>query len=48
MTITLYALSNDRARICHKRMSTNCTDTADMVRAQWEAEGWIVTQETDQ
>jgi hypothetical protein len=44
MTISLYALSNDRARLCHKRASVSCAKTADMIEAAWMAEGFIVNR----
>lgn len=44
MTIYLYALSNDRARLCHKQASVSCATTADMIEAAWKAEGFIVNR----
>jgi len=43
MTITITALTNDRARLIVKRAQfDHCIKTADMVQAAWEAEGYIV------
>ncbi len=44
MTIFLYALSNDCARLCHKQASVSCAVTADMIEAAWKAEGFIVNR----
>ncbi|KPQ16708.1 MAG: hypothetical protein HLUCCO18_07600 [Rhodobacteraceae bacterium HLUCCO18] len=44
MTIHLYALSNDRARLCHKQASVSCAETADMIEASWKAAGFIVNR----
>lgn len=44
MTFFLYALSNDRARLCHKQASVTCAKTADIIEAAWKAEGFIVNR----
>lgn len=44
MTIFLYALSNDRARLCHRQASVTCAKTADPLEAAWKAEGFVVNR----
>ena len=44
---TLYKLENTKARLCAGRTETSDPDVAKMVRALWEAQGYIVTEETD-
>jgi hypothetical protein len=44
MTIYLYALSNDEARLCHKQESTTCVETADLIEWIWKREGFIVNR----
>lgn len=47
MTIYHYALSNDRARLCHKQASVSCANTADMIEAAWKAEGFIINRRSE-
>lgn len=47
MTYTLYKLENTRARLCRDRMTTTDKSVVDMVRAMWEAQGYIVTMDTE-
>jgi hypothetical protein len=44
VTHFITALSNDRARLCHKQASVTCAKTADMIEAAWKAEGFIVNR----
>ncbi len=47
MTIHLYALSNDRARLCHKQATVSCAETADMIEATWKAAGFIINRRSE-
>lgn len=43
MTWTLYKLENTKARLCVATTTTNDKAIADLVKATWEAQGFIVT-----
>ena len=48
MTRTVYALSNDKAQICHKRaVFYNDPETAGDVVAMWKAQGFLVRIENE-
>jgi hypothetical protein len=44
---TLYKLENTKARLCEAKTITNDKAIADMVKAAWEAEGYIVCIEVE-
>jgi hypothetical protein len=48
MTITIYAFTNDRARLLEKKATFyNDAFAAEAVAEIWECEGFIVTREND-
>ena len=47
MTYTLYKLENTKARLCAGKTTTTDKAIADMVQAQWELEGFIVTMDIE-
>ena len=47
MTYTLYKIENTKARLCAATMTTNDKEAADMVKAAWENDGYIVNVETE-
>lgn len=47
MTYTLYKLENTKARLCAGKTTTTDKAIADMVRAAWEADGFIVSMEIE-
>lgn len=49
MTITIYAFTNDRARLLAKKaVFYNDTVSPDAVSDIWESEGFIVTRENEE
>ena len=48
MTTTVYALTNDRARLCEKKaVFCNDPETAGDVAAMWKAQGFLVIVENE-
>jgi len=49
MTISIYAFTNDRARLLEKKaVFYNDTVSPDAVADIWESEGFIVTREVEE
>ena len=44
----LYALKNDKSRLCMKHATLSDRETADMVEAAWKAQGFIVNREEEE
>lgn len=43
----LYALKNDKSRLCMKQATLSDRETADLVEATWKAQGFIVNREEE-
>lgn len=43
----LYALKNDKSRLCMKHATLSDRETADLVEASWKAQGFIVNREVE-
>jgi len=47
MTIYLYALKNDKSRLCMKKATFSEVETANLIHNLWELQGFIVNREVE-